>query len=168
MAPRGWHVAQVNVATLRAPIDSPQLADFVALLDPINALADRTPGFVWRLQTEDGDATAIQAFPVSRIIVNLSVWESVESLGEFVYASRHLDVLRRRRAWFERMATAHLAMWWVPAGTIPTVDEAKARLVLVESRGPTPEAFTFREPFPPPSSAGPVEADRLSPADSDR
>jgi hypothetical protein len=159
MADHGWHLAQVNVATLRGPIDSPQLADFVALLDPINALADRTPGFVWRLQTEDGDATAIRAFADERIIVNLSVWETVESLGEFVYASRHLDVLRRRREWFEKMASAHVALWWVPAGTIPTVDEAGRRLELLEARGPSPDAFTFREPFPPPDSSAPARVD---------
>ncbi|HEY7754708.1 MAG TPA: DUF3291 domain-containing protein [Actinomycetota bacterium] len=166
MAAGDWHVAQVNIATLRAPIDSPQLADFVALLDPINALADRTPGFVWRLQTEDGDATAIRAFPDERIIVNLSVWETVEALGGFVYASRHLDVLRRRRAWFEKMATSHLALWWIPAGTTPTVEQARARLDLLDARGSSPEAFTLREPFPPPGSDEPVARDErgLSPA----
>jgi hypothetical protein len=159
MAPRGWHVAQVNVATLRAPIDSPQLAGFVALLDPVNALADRTPGFVWRLQTEDGDATAIRAFPDERIIVNLSVWETIEALGEFVYGSRHLDVLRRRREWFEKIATSHLALWWLPAGTTPTVDEARRRLELLEVRGPSRDAFTFREPFPPPDASEPAGVD---------
>jgi hypothetical protein len=159
MAPREWHVAQVNVATLGAPIDSPQLADFVALLDPINALADRAPGFVWRLQTEDGDATAIRAFPDERIIVNLSVWESVETLGDFVYASRHLDVLRRRREWFDRMASSHIALWWVRAGTTPTVEDARRRLERLEAWGPSPDAFTFREPFPPPDGRRPARVD---------
>ncbi len=152
MDPAGWHLAQVNVAVLQAPLDSPQLAGFVELLDPINALADRSPGFVWRLQTEDGDATAIRAFEDDRIIVNLSVWASLEALGEFVYESRHLDVLRRRRQWFERMGEAHLALWWIPAGSIPTVEEAKRRLEVLRERGPSPDAFTLREPVAPPDT----------------
>ena len=146
------HLAQVNIGTLRAPLDSPDLAGFVAQLEPINALADASPGFVWRLQTEDGDATAIRAFDDQRIRVNLSVWASLASLRDFVYASRHLDVMRRRREWFHRM-DHYLALWWVPAGTIPTVAEAKERLELLERRGPSPDAFTFRSPFPEPAAA---------------
>lgn len=161
-----WHLAQVNVAVLLAPIDSEQLRGFVEMLEPVNAVADGAPGFVWRLQTEDGDATAIRAFDDDRIIVNLSVWESPEALGDFVFASPHLDVLRRRREWFEKMAAAYVAMWWIPAGAIPTVEEAKARLELLDARGPSPEAFTLREPFPPPGSDEAVPADDrwLSPA----
>ena len=147
------HLAQVNVATVRAPLDSPQLAGFVAALEPINALADHSPGFVWRLQTEDGDATAIRPFGDQRIMVNLSVWESLEALRAFVYASRHLDVMRRRREWFHHMADAYLALWWVPAGTIPTVAEARDRLELLAGKGPTADAFTFRAPFPEPADA---------------
>jgi heme-degrading monooxygenase HmoA len=147
------HLAQVNVATVRAPLDSPQLAGFVAALEPINALADHSPGFVWRLQTEDGDATAIRPFGDQRIMVNLSVWESLEALRAFVYASRHLDVMRRRREWFHRMADAYLALWWVPAGTIPTVAEARERIELLTRDGPGPDAFTFRVPFPAPAGA---------------
>jgi hypothetical protein len=154
-----WRLAQLNVGVLRAPVDSPRLAGFVEMLDPINALAERTPGFVWRLQTEDGNATAIRPFEDERIAVNLSVWESLEALGEFVYASSHLDVLRRRREWFERMDEAYLVLWWIPAGTIPTVEEAKRRLEILRERGPSPRAFTFREPFPPPDATEPVRAD---------
>jgi hypothetical protein len=146
------HLAQVNVATVRAPLDSPELAGFVAQLEPINALADHSPGFVWRLQTEDGDATAIRPFQDERIMVNLSVWESLEALRTFVYASRHLDVMRHRREWFHRMDT-YLALWWVPAGTIPTVAQAKDRLQLLAGNGPSPDAFTFRVPFPAPAGA---------------
>jgi len=146
------HLAQVNVATVRAPLDGPELAGFVAQLEPINALADHSPGFVWRLQTEDGDATAIRPFQDERIMVNLSVWESLEALRIFVYASRHLDVMRRRREWFHRM-DAYLALWWVPAGTIPTVAQAKDRLQLLAGNGPSPDAFTFRVPFPAPAGA---------------
>jgi hypothetical protein len=142
------HLAQVNVATLRAPLDGPQLAGFVAQLEPINALADQSPGFVWRLQTEDGDATAIRPFDDDRIMVNLSVWESFEALRAFVYSTRHLEVMRHRRAWFSRMADPYLALWWVRAGTVPTVAEAKRRLELLARHGPGPDAFTFRAPFP--------------------
>jgi hypothetical protein len=144
------NVAQVNIARLLAPLDSPQLADFVAMLEPINALADRSRGFVWRLQTESGDATGIRAFDDDRIIVNLSVWQTIEALGEFVFASRHVDVLRRRKAWFERMSEAHLALWWLPIRTIPTIEEAERRLARLRELGPTPFAFTLREPFGPP------------------
>ena len=146
-------MAQVNIALLRAPIDSPQLESFVALLEPINRLADASPGFVWRLQTDEGDATAIRAFGDDRIIVNLTVWESIEALADYAYASRHADVLRRRYEWFEKMAESHLALWWIPAGTIPTVEEAERRLGLLRERGPSPEAFTMRDRVPAPAIA---------------
>ncbi len=125
-------------------MDDPTMAGFVARLDEINALADRSPGFVWRLQTEAGDATAIRAFPDPLLLVNLSVWESVEALREFTYRSAHAGVMRRRAEWFERMDEPHLVLWWVPAGDLPTLDEAKARLDRLRSEGPSPEAFTFR------------------------
>jgi heme-degrading monooxygenase HmoA len=147
------HLAQVNVATLRAPLDGPELAGFVAQLEPVNALADRSPGFVWRLQTEDGDATAIRPYEDDRVMVNLSVWASFEALRTFVYATRHLEVMRHRRQWFSRMADPYLALWWVPAGAIPTVAEAKERLELLTRQGPTADAFTFRVPFPEPADA---------------
>lgn len=159
MDPGGWHLAQVNVGILQAPLDSPQVAGFVEMLAPINALADGAPGFVWRLQTEDGDATAIRPFEDDRIMVNLSVWASLEALGEFAFASAHLDVLRRRREWFEKMTEAHLALWWIPAGTIPTVGEARRRLEVLRERGPSPEAFTIREPFAPPDTNDVVSPD---------
>lgn len=148
-----FHLAQCNVGRLRAPLDSPQLAGFVAALEPINKLADRAPGFVWRLQTEDGDATAIRAFEDDMLLVNMSVWESVESLAAFAYRTPHRDVMRQRRQWFEHLGEAYLVLWWVPAGTLPTVAEAKARLELLRRLGPSPEAFTFRAPFPPPDTS---------------
>jgi hypothetical protein len=154
-----WHLAQVNVATLLAPLASPQLAGFVERLDEINAFADGAPGFVWRLQTEDGDATAIRPFDDDRILVNMSVWESIDALGAFVYRSRHREVLHRRRDWFAQMTTPILALWWLPAGTTPTLDEAKLRLELLERLGATPEAFTFKEPFPPPDSDAEIDRD---------
>lgn len=141
-----FHVAQVNIALAKAPIESDLLSEFVVLLDPINALADRTPGFVWRLQTEDGNAIAVRAFGTDRMIVNLSVWESIDQLAAFVCRSGHTDVMRRRREWFDRIGL-HMALWWVPAGEVPTVDEAELRLAYLRHHGPTPYAFTFRTRF---------------------
>jgi uncharacterized protein DUF3291 len=146
-----WHLAQLNIGRLRAPVDDPALADFVANLDPINALADATPGFVWRLQTEDGNATAIRPFPGDDLMaINMSVWESMEALAEYVYRSGHTAFLRRRSEWFERLREVYLVLWWIPAGVLPTVEEALARLDHLRTFGPTPEAFTFRQPFPHP------------------
>jgi hypothetical protein len=146
-----WHLAQFNIGRLRAPVDDPALADFVANLDPINALADATPGFVWRLQTEDGNATAIRPFPGDDLMaINMSVWESMEALAEYVYRSAHTAFLRRRSEWFERLREVYLVLWWIPAGVLPTVEEALARLDHLRTFGPTPEAFTFRQPFPHP------------------
>ena len=162
----GWHhggvdylLAQVNIARLREPLDSPLLADFVAALDPVNAAADTAPGFVWRLQTEDGNATAVHAFEWDQagsagVLVNMSVWESVEALAAYVYSDTHRQVLRRRREWFERMATAHVALWWIPRGHIPTTGEAEERVIHLRVFGPTRHAFTLKEHFPPPDAVG--------------
>jgi hypothetical protein len=142
------HLAQVNVSRLIAPIDAPEVADFVAALPPVNARADRAAGFVWRLQTDDGDATAVRAFDDPLVIVNLSVWESIEALEAFAYRDEgHRVVLRRRREWFERHVESHTALWWIPVGTTPTVDEAVARLTHLRVHGPTERAFTFRDRF---------------------
>ena len=145
------HLAQVNVARLRAPLDSPELADFVAALEPVNASGDASPGFVWRLQTDAGDATAIAVFGDDSLIVNLTVWQSVEALADFAYRSDHKEVLRRRREWFVPMEEAFLALWWVPAGHEPTVTEAEERLLHLRAHGPTSYAFTFRDRFPAPA-----------------
>jgi hypothetical protein len=153
------HVAQLNIAKFKAPLDDPGMAGFVEQLDPINALADGWPGFVWRLQTEEGNATAIRAFDDDLMLVNMSVWESVDALGEFVYRSGHLDVMRRRREWAAYMGEAHLCLWWIEAGEIPTVDEAKERLHHLRAHGPTPTAFTFKHPFPPAAGRPSVTAD---------
>jgi hypothetical protein len=145
----GYVLAQVNVARLRAPLASPALADFAAALDPVNAAADAAPGFVWRLQTEDGNATAVRAFewdaPGSAgVIVNMSVWESAEALAAFVYSDIHRQVLRRRREWFEQMTEAYTALWWIPLGTIPGTIEAEQRVRHLRAHGPAPDAFTLR------------------------
>jgi hypothetical protein len=145
------YLAQINVARLLTPIDAPETADFVAALAPVNARADAAPGFVWRLQTESGDATSVQVFDDPLVIVNLTVWESIEALEAFAYReASHLAVLRRRREWFERAAEAATALWWVPSGHIPGVDEALDRLTTLRAQGPSPTAFTFRERFPAP------------------
>jgi Domain of unknown function (DUF3291) len=138
----------VNIALARGPMDSELMADFAAWLDPINALADAAPGFVWRLQTEEGNATSIRPYTDERMMVNLSVWESIDALSAFVYRSDHLHVFGRRREWFERI-DAYLALWWVPAGQIPSVEEAKGRLEHLREHGPTPHAFTFKTSFEP-------------------
>lgn len=146
-----YHLAQVNIGRLRAPIGDPIMEGFQAQLDPINALADRSPGFVWRLQTDEGNATAIRPYAGDdRMAINMSVWESLESLRTFVYQTAHVGPLRDRKQWFEPIDGPILALWWIAAGHIPTVAEALERLEILKARGPSPEAFTFRQPFPAP------------------
>jgi hypothetical protein len=148
-----YHLAQFNMGRMRGSIDSPVMEAFRSQLDEINALADRSPGFVWRLQTEEGNATAIRAYPDPLLAVNLSVWESLEALHEFVYKTAHLGPLKDRKLWFEPATEAILVLWWVPKGHLPTVEEAKERLEELREKGPGPRAFTFRNPFPPPGEA---------------
>jgi hypothetical protein len=144
-----FQIAQINIGRARGPVDGPMLADFMALLDPINELADAAPGFVWRMQDDAGNNTSLRPYDDDRIIVNMSVWESIDALWDFVYASAHLAVMRRRREWFERFESTYLGLWWIPAGTIPTVDDAKLRLASLDEHGPTPYAFTFKKRFAP-------------------
>ena len=138
------HIAQVNIARMKAPLDSPVMAGFVARLEEINALADGSPGFVWRLQTPEGDATYLRPYDDDRILFNLSVWKDVESLKQYVYRTAHAELLRDRRSWFEHFAGASVALWWVPPGHIPGVDEAKQRLAHLEAHGASAFAFTFK------------------------
>lgn len=147
------HLAQLNIGTVRAPVDHPSMAGFTNRLDEINELADAAPGFVWRLQTDEGNATAIHAFDDPMLLVNLSVWESIEALHEFTYRSAHRDLLRGRTEWFHRRDGHHQVLWWVPTGSLPSVEEAKRRLAHLEAHGPTPEAFTFTDRFEPPDAA---------------
>nr|WP_165987048.1 DUF3291 domain-containing protein [Streptomyces sp. YIM 98790] len=151
----GHHLAQVNIARLIAPLESPQLAGFVARLPEINALAERSPGFVWRMVDDKGaDSTGLRPDVTDdMLLINCSVWESVEALHDYAYRSAHLRVMARRREWFERPAEAHQALWWVPAGHRPTVAEAMDRIALLRRHGPTPHAFTFRHRFPAPGPA---------------
>ena len=140
-------LAQINIGRLRAETDDPMIAEFMAALDEINALAEQSPGFVWRFMTEDGNATMVRPFEDELMLINMSVWESVESLADYVYRSDHTGYLRRRREWFERIRDAIVALWWVPAGHRPSVAEGIERINVLRANGPTPQAFTFRQPF---------------------
>jgi heme-degrading monooxygenase HmoA len=148
------HLAQVNIGRMRGPLDSPVMAGFTARILEINALADRSPGFVWRLQNGEGSATYLRPYDDERVLFNLSVWETLEQLRDYVYRSAHAEMLRGRREWFEMLGRASVAVWWIPAGERPSVEEAKRRLDHLERNGPTPVAFTFKAAFAP-AEAGP-------------
>jgi hypothetical protein len=136
---------------MRANLDDPVMAGFVERLEPLNALADSSPGFVWRLQDEEGDATAIRVFEDERILFNLSVWRSIQDLEAYTYRSSHVEAVRGRGEWFERMAKPGLVLWWLAAGQLPTVEDARGRFELLWNEGPTPGAFTFRDRFEAPA-----------------
>lgn len=152
MIPQRYCLAQINVARLAFPLDDPRLADFVAQLEPVNAVADAAPGFIWRLKTDAGDATGIQAFPDRMILVNMSVWESVESLRAFTYRGDHLRVFRDRARWFEKLENPSHALWWLAAGAVPSLEEGRRRLEHLWKHGPTEEAFTFARVFAAPGA----------------
>jgi len=150
----GFQLAHINIARMRGGFDDPVMAEFVARLDAVNAIAEASPGFVWRLQAEDDTALALSVFRDPKILFNVSVWESIESLRAFSYAGAHLDVLRDRQRWFLKPDRAHLALWWVPAGHRPALEEGRDRLLLIDRLGMTSEAFTFQRPFPAPATVG--------------
>lgn len=144
-----YHIAQVNIGRVLAELNDPIMAGFVNRLEQINALADASPGFRWRLIVNDGNATYLRPFGDPHMLLNMSVWESVEQLRHYVYKTAHVELLRERHAWFEKLAAVYTALWWVPAGHIPSVDEAKRRLVHLEAHGPTEFAFTFQSVVAP-------------------
>ena len=146
-----YHVAQLNVARAVAPFDDPRMADFMALLDEVNLLAEHSPGFVWRLQGPSGNSTDLHVGADPLVIVNLTVWETANDLFAFTYRSDHRSVFARRFEWFERWEGPSVALWWQPTGTMPTIDEAFRRLQLLADNGPTPEAFTFKQQFAAPA-----------------
>ncbi|MCX4971427.1 DUF3291 domain-containing protein [Streptomyces sp. NBC_00620] len=148
MTELGYELAQVNIGRLKAPLDSPQLKDFVEALDPVNAVADAADGFVWRLQSDSGDATDLAVFDDEWLIINMSTWRDTNALTAFMYQGQHRELLARRRDWFERVEEAMVAMWWVPAGHRPTVAEAEERILHLREHGPTAYAFTLRKSFP--------------------
>ena len=151
-----YHLAQLNVGQAVAPMDSPEMADFVARLDEINRLGEDSPGFVWRLQGAGGTSSELQVGDDPLYIVNLTVWESIDHLFEFTYRTDHKTVFKRRFDWFERYGRPSVCLWWQPAGTIPTVEDAERRLRHLHEHGPTPESFTFKHRFPAPD---PMEGD---------
>jgi len=140
------HLAQLNIVKMKFDIDAPELCDFFARFDEINALADESPGFVWRLQLDDEDSTAIDHFGPD-YLVNMSVWEDVDSLHCYVYRSAHSEVMARRKQWFDRMLEAYSVLWWIPAGTVPTIAQAHEHLQCLRDNGPDAEAFTFKQIF---------------------
>lgn len=149
-----YELAQLNIALMKEPLESPGMADFVANLDRINAVAETSAGFVWRLQTEEGDATTLRPLG-DHTLVNVSVWRDVQSLNAYVYRSAHSEIMRRRKEWFGRMPQSYLVLWWVPQGHRPGVSEAMAKLELLRAEGPTRDAFTFGRAFLPPDAQQP-------------
>jgi hypothetical protein len=149
------HIAQVNIGRIKGPMDSELMRGFASRLDEINALADGAPGFVWRLQDAGGNATDLRPFAGDdTLLINMSVWETLESLRHYTYRTAHAELLRDRHLWFEKLAGVYVVLWWVPAGHIPTVEEAKGRLAHLEAHGPTAYAFTFQKVFPAGDAAG--------------
>ena len=146
-----YHIAQANYARMKAPLDDPVMAGFVAELDRINAAADASEGFIWRLQGDQGDATDIQVFNDDTLIFNMSVWESIDALFQYTYRSVHVEPFRKRLDWFEKLDKPAMVLWWIPAGHIPPVAEAEERFRQLETDGPTPAAFTFKTRFPSPA-----------------
>jgi hypothetical protein len=144
-----YHIAQVNIGRIRAELDDPIMAGFVNRLEEINALADASPGFVWRLQTNEGNATYFRPYGDERTLLNMSVWRDVASLRHYVYQTAHRELLRQRHAWFERFEGSYTALWWVPVGHIPGIDEAKRRIAHLDMHGPKQFAFTFKSVFEP-------------------
>ncbi|MGL4611320.1 MAG: DUF3291 domain-containing protein [Trueperaceae bacterium] len=145
-----YHIAQLNIGRMLYPLSDERMQGFTSQLEPINKLADGTPGFVWRLQDETGDATALRPFPDDMMIVNFSVWESIDALFQYTYYSDHAKVFRERKQWFEGMKEHFLVMWWIPEGHHPTLTEAKERLEVLRRDGPTPYAFNFKQRFDAP------------------
>jgi hypothetical protein len=145
-----FQLAHINIAKAVADMETEVMHGFVSRLDEINALADQAPGFVWRLQDEEGDATLINAFDDPLMLINISVWDNIETLKAFVYKSVHIELIQGREAWFKKMASAHQALWWVPAGHIPSEEEGKEKLEHIREHGPTQDAFNFGRPFPRP------------------
>jgi len=142
-----FHLAQINIAKMLAPIDSPVMAEFVANLDSINALAEGSDGFIWRLKTDDNNATSIKVYEDDFIIVNMSVWENMDKLHQFVYQSNHVEIFKQRKKWFEKMSDMHMALWYIPAGYIPTAMDGVERLSHLRNKGETPFAFSFKNSF---------------------
>ena len=148
-----YHLCHLNIGPARAPLTDPQMSGFVAKLDEINQLAYQSPGFVWHLQIDINNPEDLAMYGEPGWLFNLSVWESVEALSQYVYHSGHLKVMQMRSQWFQKMEGPNYVLWWLPVDQLPTLEEAKIRLAHLTANGPTPYAFTFKQPFPPPSQA---------------
>ena len=157
----GWNLAQINIGRLVAPQGDPRVQPFFDALDRVNALAEQSPGFVWRLTGDGNNATDIHPTADPLLIPNMSVWTDAESLFQYVYRSSHTEVMVRRREFFERFDGAYQALWWVPSGTVPTINDGLSRLWHIDRFGPTSHAFTFKKRFPAPNNAG--EPDDMQP-----
>ena len=157
----GWHLAQINIGRLVAPYGDPRVQPFFDALDRVNLLAEESPGFVWRLKGEGNNATDLQPAADPLPIPNTSVWVDAVSLFQFVYRTAHTEVIIRRREFFERFEGSYQALWWVPAGSLPTINDGLSRLWHLDRFGPTPRAFTFKKRFPSPNAAG--EPDDMQP-----
>lgn len=140
-------LAQFNIAEAIAPMESPVMADFVNNTDRINALADKHPGFIWRLKDESDNAYSIKAFDSEFTLVNMSVWKDRESLFDFVYNSGHVKILKRKKEWFRKMLKMHMVLWNVEEGHIPTIEEGKERLEYLQEHGESEYAFSFKSSF---------------------
>jgi Domain of unknown function (DUF3291) len=142
-----FYLAQVNIAKMLAPIDSLLMKDFVDNLSRINALAEQSEGFIWRLKDENDNATSLKVFDDDFLIINMSVWESKEALFKFTYNSSHIEILKRKKEWFQKMTAMHMAIWYVPVGHFPSPEEAKERLSYLNEHGETPYSFLFKSNF---------------------
>ncbi|MFD2168329.1 DUF3291 domain-containing protein [Thalassotalea euphylliae] len=141
-------LAQLNIATALAPLESEQLKEFVDNLDRINGIAEQSPGFIWRLKDDSGNATNISYFDNPNTIINMSLWESIGALKHFMFMTDHLAIMKQKAKWFEKPNKATYVLWWVDKGHIPTIDEALTRLALLQESGDTPQAFSFKKPYP--------------------
>ena len=146
-----YHLAQANIAICRYPLDAPEMQGFTSRLDEINSLGDHSPGFVWRASGDEVDAEARAEFDEPKLLFNLTVWENLDALNDYVYRSAHADVLRQRAKWFDRSERSPFVLWWLPAGELPTIPDTHARFRSLWKNGPTPDAFTFRHRFDSPS-----------------
>ncbi|MEO0897638.1 MAG: DUF3291 domain-containing protein [Bacteroidota bacterium] len=138
MNPSTHQLAQLNIAELKYDIEGPEMADFVARIDEINQLGAEQPGFIWRM-TEDVEGI----FDPEKFIFNMTVWEDVASLMKFTFETAHVEVMRQRKKWFDKMKSSHFVMWWVPKGHLPSLKEGKEMLDKLEREGPSEEVFTF-------------------------
>ncbi|MDQ7050802.1 MAG: DUF3291 domain-containing protein [Enterobacterales bacterium] len=147
-----YHLAQINIAQAKDSMQSPVMDGFVKRLDEINQLAEQSEGFIWRLKTEQGDATGINAFEDDRLIINLSLWNNLDSLKHYVYQSVHIDLIQDKKHWFNKIKPAHLALWWIPEGCIPSIEQGKQKLQYLQNHGASASVFTFAKPYPHPET----------------